>query len=189
MRYPQLRAQIVVHPSSLRWNTCLAYNPPHRPAFLGKGWHLLPPDQRAPAMRKGTNENKLSDAITEAYFEISALAEEMQEAFNNTPEQFKENSGRSREEAAHWLEAVLEPQLPAELAGDSHWVKWPEMVAGKDRRIFRPARRNNIVNCLRSCLAYISKFPETDELKSAKQSLEITIHNLESIFFPGMTGR
>jgi hypothetical protein len=35
---------------------------------------------------------------------------------------------------------------------------------------------------------YISKFPETDELKSAKQSLEITIHNLESIFFPGMTG-
>jgi hypothetical protein len=76
-------------------------------------------------MRKSTNENKLSDAIAEAYFEISALAEEMQEAFDSTPEQFKENSGR-REEAAHWLEAVLDPRLPAELAGDSHW---PMMTA------------------------------------------------------------
>jgi hypothetical protein len=140
-------------------------------------------------MLKSANENTLSDAISEAYFEISTLAEEMQDAFDNTPEQFKENSGRSREEAAHWLEAVLEPRLPADLTGNSHWVKWSEMVAGKDRRIFRPARRNNIVNCLKSCLAYISKYPETEELKSAKQSLEITIDNLESIFFPGMTGR
>ncbi len=58
------------------------------------------------------------------------------------------------------------------------------MVAGKDGRIFRPARRNNIVNSLKACLAYISKYPEAKRLKSAKQTLEITIHNLESIFFP-----
>jgi hypothetical protein len=140
-------------------------------------------------MRKSTSENKLCDAITDAYQEISTLAEEMQEAFEATPEQFKENSGRSREQAAHWLEAVLEPRLPPDFCSDVHWVKWREMVAGKDGRIFRPARRNNVVNCLRACLAYITKFPETEELKSAKQSLEITIHNLESIFFPGMTGR
>jgi len=31
-------------------------------------------------MRKSADENKLSDAITGAYFEISALAVEMQEA-------------------------------------------------------------------------------------------------------------
>jgi hypothetical protein len=38
-------------------------------------------------------------------------------------------------------------------------------------------------------MTYILKYPETEQLKSAKQSLEITIHNLESIFFPGMTGK
>jgi hypothetical protein len=59
----------------------------------------------------------------------------------------------------------------------------------KDGRIFRPGRRNNIINCLKGYLAYVSEYPETEQLKSAKQPLEITIHNLESIFFPGMTGR
>lgn len=140
-------------------------------------------------MRKSKNGNQLSDAISDAYSEISNLAEEMREAFDNTPEQFKDNSGRSREEAADWLEVVLEPTLPRELIRGDHWIEWPEMVRGKDGRLFRPARRNNAVNCLSACLAYISRFPETDELKAAKQNLEITIHNLKSITFPGMTGR
>ena len=140
-------------------------------------------------MRKSRNEKQLSDAISDAYLEISNLAEEMREAFDNTPEQFKDNSGRSREEAADWLEAVLEPRLPQELNRGDHWIEWPEMARGKDGRLFRPARRDNVVNCLNACLAYISRFPETDELKMAKHHLETTIHNLKSITFPGMTGR
>jgi hypothetical protein len=139
-------------------------------------------------MRSHWTENLISDAFTDAYFEISQLAEEMREAFDSTPEQFKENSGKDREIAADILEAVFQPSVPASIA--KHDIGWLEMRKGKDGKLFRPARRDNAVRCLRAGLAYASRV--SDDSRDMIQFIEntkIDIHNLETIHFPGMSGR
>jgi hypothetical protein len=75
-------------------------------------------------MRKHWTGGSISYAFDNAYSEVSSLAEEMREAFENTPEQFKDNSGREREITAEWLEAMLHPSIPSSIAGEGHWIEW-----------------------------------------------------------------
>jgi hypothetical protein len=139
-------------------------------------------------MRRSWAENFISDAFVDAYFEISQLANEMREAFDSTPEQFKENSGKDREIAADILEAVFQPGVPASIA--KHHIGWFEMRKGKDRKLFRPARRDNAVRCLKAGLAYASRVSDDSrDMVQFIESTKIDIHNLETIHFPGMSGR
>jgi hypothetical protein len=141
-------------------------------------------------MKKSWTENTVSEGLVEAYFEISQLGDEMREAFDNTPEQFKSNSGRDREIAADILEAVSHPGVPTSIAGKQHWIGWLQMHAGKDGKLFRPARRDNALNCLRAALAYASKVSDdTSDMVRFIEDTKIDIHNLETIHFPGMAGR
>jgi hypothetical protein len=141
-------------------------------------------------VRKSWTENTVSEALFDAYFEISQLADEMREAFENTPEQFKENSGREREVAADWLEAVSQPDVPPRIAGKEHWIKWLEMRPGKDGRLFRPARRDNAVRCLAAALSYaVNVNDDSPDIVKFIQGIKTDIHNLETILFPGMSGR
>jgi hypothetical protein len=141
-------------------------------------------------MRKAWIGNFLSDAFDDAYFEVSQLGDEMREAFEGTPEQFKENSGREREIAADILEAVFQPSIPSSIAGKGHYIEWTEMRKGKDGKLFRPARRDNVIRCLNAGLIYASRV--SDDSRDMIQFIEgtkIDIHNLETIHFPGMSGR
>jgi hypothetical protein len=141
-------------------------------------------------MRQSWTENTISEGFSEAYFEISILADEMREAFENTPEQFKENSGKDREVAADTLESVINPSLPVEISGKEHWIGWIEKRPGKDGKMFRPARRDNAVICLKAGLAYAIKFADSNpKVAQFVELLKIDIHNLETIHFPGMAGR
>jgi hypothetical protein len=141
-------------------------------------------------MRQSWVENTISDGFSEAYYEISVLADEMREAFENTPEQFKENSGKEREAAADILEAVFSPSIPSEISGNQHWIQWMEMRPGKDRKMFRPARRDNALRCLKAGLSYATKFADGNpKIVQFVELLKIDIHNLETIHFPGMAGR
>jgi len=141
-------------------------------------------------MRKCWSENSISDGLTEAYHEISVLAEEMREAFESTPEQFKENSGKEREIAADILESVFDPTVPACISGEQHWIRWLEMRAGKDGKLFRPARRDNVVRCLEAGLAYAARVEDdSSEMVQFIKDIKIDINNLQCIHFPGMSGR
>ncbi|WP_334500354.1 hypothetical protein [Bradyrhizobium sp. AZCC 1678] len=132
----------------------------------------------------------MSEALFDAYFEISQLGDEMREAFDSTPEQFKENSGKEREVAADWLEAVLQPAVPPSIAGKEHWIEWLEMRPGKDGKLFRPARRDNAVRCLKAALAYAARVHDDSlDMKRFIDDTKIDAHNLETIHFPGMSGR
>jgi hypothetical protein len=135
-------------------------------------------------------ENTVSEGVFDAYFELSQLADEMREAFDSTPEQFQSNSGKDRGIAADILEAIMSPCVPASIAGKEHWIGWIEKRAGRKGKLFRPARRDNAVSCLKAALAYASGISDdTMDMKQFRQDLEIDIHNLELIHFPGMSGR
>lgn len=141
-------------------------------------------------VKKSLSGNSLSKAFDDAYFEISILAEEMREAFDNTPDQFKENSGNERGITADYLEAMLQPSVPARVAGDEHHIEWLEMIKGKDGRLFRPARRDNVVRCLEAGILYASKISDGDpDIARFVEGTKIDIHNLKSLHFPGMSGR
>lgn len=92
--------------------------------------------------------------------------------------------------AADILEAVMNPSVPASIAGNEDWIVWAEKRAGRNGELFRPARRDNVVSCLKSALAYASRVPDdSPDMVRFRQCLGIYIHNLELIHFPGMSGR
>jgi hypothetical protein len=65
---------------------------------------------------------------------------------------------RQRRVAASIMLAALdEPIVPTSLRGDAHLVQWHEMSGGK---LFRPARRDNVVRCLQACVAYLFDYVE-----------------------------
>jgi len=124
-------------------------------------------------MTKSWTGNTISRALEDAYFEIDQLGEDMREVFEATPEQFKDNSGRWRGIAADILEAVFNPSVPASIAGDGHYIEWLEVRKGKDGKLFRPARRDNAVRCLKAGLAYASRVTDdSQDMAQFKQGIE-----------------
>ena len=60
---------------------------------------------------------KLADAVSEAFAEVTDLAESMREAYDNTPESLQQSAiGEARDEAASTLEGINEVDVPDELA-------------------------------------------------------------------------
>jgi hypothetical protein len=141
-------------------------------------------------MKKSWVESSPIRALDQAYQEISELGDEMREAFEATPEQFKNSIGVARENAADILEAVQRPPIPVSIDGDQHEISWLEMRRGKDGKLTRSARRDNVVRCLKAVLVYASQMSdESREMVTFLKDLEVDIHNLETIDFPGMSGR
>ena|SRR5258707_176474 len=136
-------------------------------------------------MRKTWSEDTLAHAIDEAFQEVFTLAQEMEEAFDGTPESLKQSSmGQSREAAATELETAWDtPSVPDALRENR--IMWMEM-SGK---LFRPARRNNVVSCLQSCIAHLSSLVDDYDVKKLKESLQNSVDILSKVHFPGMSGR
>jgi len=139
-------------------------------------------------MRKIWSRDTLAHAISETFSEVLLLSEEMREAFDGTPGSLKQSRlGRRRQAAANLLEQY-EPEMPIPLRDDKHQVVWIEMVRGKDGNPFRPARRDNAVRCLLTCVAYLSSLPDRDDTDKLKFQLQNAINILDSVDFPGMSG-
>ena len=143
-------------------------------------------------MIKGRRKVTLSSAIDECEQEVYQLSEEMHEAFEGTPEVFQDTAGRPREEAADRLQVAYDfllgsGDLPKGLRNEE--VQWTEMLAGTDGKIFRPARRDNVVRCLQACVSLLATVPETDETTKLKTNWQHAIDILRTVYFPGMTAR
>lgn len=142
-------------------------------------------------MKKVWCETNLSDAIGECQREISELADDMRNAFECTPEVFKDTTGLPREEAADDLEIasdmLSEYDIPTALKNEE--VYWWEMRAGRDGRLFRPARRDNVVRCLQACVSRLLKEPQEAEIVDVISKWRAAINWLEAVYFPGMTGQ
>ncbi len=133
----------------------------------------------------------MASAISEVGYQVYELAEEMREAFEDTPEVFQSTTGKPREEAADDLERandiLMGFDLPEHLRDEE--IVWMEMRAGKTRRLFRRVRRDNVVRCLRACVARLSAVSQDDDITERRKELQRVIDLLDAVFFPGMTGR
>jgi len=124
----------------------------------------------------------LANAISEAYKEVYALSDEMQDASDNMPAQLGQRQGH----AAVLLERVYgrldDNDVPGELRDEK--VTWMEWRKGKDGKLFRPARRDNVVKCLQSCVASLETLPD-DEISEPKREWQWAIKVLREVHFPG----
>ena len=139
-------------------------------------------------MRKTRTGNTIADAIDEALFEVSALADEME--VDGTPESLKNSTtGQSREAAAFALKVSKSGLFFVPESLRKNWVEWTEMVPGKDGKLFRPARRDNIVRCLQACTTSLSSVPTNDDTTKLNSELNNSVAKLRGVHFPGMSGR
>lgn len=139
-------------------------------------------------MRHRLTGDIVGHAIEEAYFEIADLGDDMRDVFDRTPEQFKDNIGRSRELAADLLEAVSSPSVPKSVENEQ--ITWLEKRSGENGRLFRPARRDNATSALKACIGRLSKRATADqEVIKLLEHLARDVELIDSVFFPGMTGR
>jgi hypothetical protein len=105
-------------------------------------------------MRKVWEEGSIADAVDQAQQAIFELADEMREAFEALPEELKDYRVRRRG-AAEWLEVASDflTSLSAyNMRSKEHQVRWIEMRPGKDRKLNRPARRDNVVRSLQASI-------------------------------------
>jgi hypothetical protein len=134
-------------------------------------------------MQRDWYRDSLTGAIRYAFEQVSELTWEMEEVSENTPEPLQRSElGECRSAAACMLGMVNEPTVPTSLRGDEHLVEWMEMTGGK---LFRPARRDNVVSCLEACVAYLST-KSNDDATGLKKELQKAIDDLKEIYFPPM---
>ncbi len=142
-------------------------------------------------MREEWRQNTLAGAIEDCQSAANELYEDMRDVFDRTPDVFKDTTGRPRELAADNLELasdlLMGVNIPIELQDEE--VKWLKMRAGKNRQLFRPAQRNNVVRCLQACVARLSAVTQDDDISKAKDDVQGAVDILNAVYFPGMTGR
>jgi hypothetical protein len=149
-------------------------------------------------------ELTIEDAVSEALGELTSLAEEMREAFDNTPESLQNDGvGAARGEAADALENISEPDVPEELRGDKFKVKWAVRVLSPSamRRQSRSDRRYEAIETLSQVVNRLEEIEDEDNKFSKEVSKEereaadglrdevqAVIDEAEAVEFPGMYG-
>lgn len=131
-------------------------------------------------MRKRYEKGTIENALEFFRQDVFDLQEEMNNAADNMPEQLN----GAHAEAAQLLQVALDfidnTDVPSELRDvEVAWLEWK----GK---IFRPQKRDDVVNFLR---AYLDQVPRSEEFKRLKTDLGHAIEALTNVFFPGMSGR
>jgi hypothetical protein len=140
-------------------------------------------------MKKSWQDASIGDALEEAYQIVLDLSEEMREAFDALPEQLKEYHKR-REDAATWLEVASDGLCglyPSTARQKEHQIRWFEMREGKDGKLSRPARRDNVVRSLQACIFALAELKEEDGALKLVGELKRIRDTLKSIEFPGMS--
>ncbi|MGJ5206131.1 hypothetical protein [Bradyrhizobium sp. HKCCYLR20261] len=143
-------------------------------------------------MRKVCEEGSVGDAVDQAQQIIFELAEEMREAFEALPDQLKEYHVRRRD-AAEWLEVASDSLIGLStyhMRSEEYQIRWVEMRPGKDGKLNRPARRDNVVGSLHASIFRLaelnSKLGDKKVLKLIGELKRIR-DTLKSIEFPGMS--
>ena len=146
--------------------------------------------KEAPQMRKST----IGDAVSDAIGEIQALAEEMREAYDNTPESLQSSGvGEARGEAADNLEQIEEPDVPEELKDIPVEILDPKP---RKRGYSRASRRDQSVYILDVVIDALNTHIDApdvsqdikDTAETFRDDLENVKDNAECVEFPGMFG-
>lgn len=134
--------------------------------------------------RKGT----LADAVSEAYGEITALAEEMRSWADNMEERLSHTEKYERvSEAADALEAMSEPDIPDGL-GDKECDILTDHGKRRNRPPSRADRASAAATNLDNAMAVLDELEDNDEAEQLRSDLENIKDELEGVEFPGMYG-
>jgi hypothetical protein len=140
----------------------------------------------------------VADMVSEAIGELTSLAEEMREAYDNTPESLQSSGvGEARGEAADALENVQEPDVPESLGTER--VKWQEraLTQRQQMRRSRSTRRDDAVQLLQRVVEQMDEaiadtknmnVDERDEAEQFRDEIQNVIDEAEAVEFPGMYG-
>ena len=150
--------------------------------------------------RTKTRERTLSvaDAVSEACGELQSLAEEMREAFDNTPESLQQSPvGEARDEAANVLEGIDEPDVPEGLGSERMKFQERALTQRQMLRKSRSARRDDAVQLLQRVVEQLDEAiddkenmneVEIAEAESLRDNVQNVIDEAEGVEFPGMYG-
>lgn len=139
----------------------------------------------------------LPDAVSEAFGEITSLAEEMREAFDNTPESLQQSgAGEARGEAADALENISEVEVPELLAKFEVTLTEPVLTPKQMMSKSRSARLGDATDILDMVISHLNELAEdktqTGEVMEAAgdlaSELEDAKNEAENVSFPGMYG-
>jgi hypothetical protein len=150
----------------------------------------MPKKKEMPKPRKMS----IADAVSEAIGEIQSLAEEMREAYDNTPESLQSSGvGEARGEAADNLEQIDEPDVPEEVKDfNVEITDLPPKRRGHSRRERRDQATYILEVCIDALNERIDMPDEKEAIKEAAEScrdeLETAKDNAECVEFPGMFG-
>jgi hypothetical protein len=147
------------------------------------------------------HEYTIEGALADAMAEIQSLAEEMRDAYDNTPESLQNGGvGEARGEAADTLENINEPDVPAVLAGDRFKFKFSTVALSPSamRKRGRSSRRSDAVETLQQLNQFLETLEENKEIFTFKEEQEVAselrdevqtvIDEAEGVEFPGMYG-
>ncbi len=142
----------------------------------------------------------LADITSEAFGEITTLAEEMREAYDNTPESLQQSAvGEARGEAADILAGINEVELETEYeelgkieAEYSVLQRTPSQL----RRLSRRERRDDATSLLSTVIEELQKACDDekrsqdirDAASAAIDELENAKDEADGVAFPGMRG-
>jgi hypothetical protein len=133
---------------------------------------------RKPSIETTTIEN----AVNDAWSEFAELAQEMRDAFENTPEplQLSEVS-QAREAAADALESLEKPDVPKELAEKGIEVERTPPT----RRASRSSRCNDACELLSAVMQALDAMKENEEAAALNSELYNLRSEAECVDFPG----
>lgn len=137
----------------------------------------------------------VSEALSSACSEVDCLKDELQDWFDNLPEQFQSgDKGSQLEEAISQMDNITEPDIP-ECLNDVNFVHIPSINPSS-----RSSRCFEVISLLESTAQTINDFLEGLEDKEAsdenkenidstaelRDTVEEMINDLQSVEFPGM---
>lgn len=123
----------------------------------------------------------IASAFDLAKQDVYELAESMQEAAEAMPEQLNGTHAEAAIQLEISVGELFRCDPPSDLRDEEvTWLEW------RGKKLYRPQRRDNVVNFLR---AYRARIPENDNTEELRTVLLRAIERLEDVFFPGMSGR
>ena len=139
-------------------------------------------------MKFEVKEMELSEVISTACNVFSDLADEMQEAYDNTPEGLQNSAvGEARIEAADALNGLDKPTVHESIEATKIKVSLPVRSVSVSKRLSRSNRRDDAVMLLQNALEQLSEQPEPRHahVDDLIEELEQLVSDAENIEFPG----
>ena len=133
-------------------------------------------------------EMELSVVVAEACGALTDLADEMQEAYDNTPEGLQGAAiGEARQEAADALQGLDQPSVHESIEAIKIKVHVPVRSPSAQSRLSRSDRRDDAISMLQSALDTLIEMPEPRyaHVDALMEELEQLIGEAEAVEFPG----